>query len=336
MTNTPDHRRREEDDDHPFDRLLAALRARGAVVRLRSPDSARATCPTHLDRRPSLSVTRRPDRVLVRCFAGCRTSAVVSALGLLLADLFCGPPPRERQREIVAEYPYETLDDELLAQKVRLTPKGFRWRVPDESAADGWRWGLHGRVVDLYRAPELMDWKQVLLVEGEKAVDVLWRHRLPSTCPPAGASTWSTRWTDLLWRVGCCDVVVLPDGDLAGRRHAARVAAACYNYRAPSEPWGRDAREPWCSWPSAQPGDPEVAPLCVRVVDLPDLTCGADVVDWLSSDHSADELRELILTTPDWRPEDAQRIRLNRTRALTRERVRRFRARQHAGLSRTA
>ena len=39
-----------------------------------------AHCPTHTDRRPSLSVRDSDGRVLVRCFAGCRQADVMAAL----------------------------------------------------------------------------------------------------------------------------------------------------------------------------------------------------------------------------------------------------------------
>jgi hypothetical protein len=48
-----------------------------------------ARCPAHEDRKPSLSVhVGDDDRLLVHCFAGCTTEAIVGALGLKLADLY--------------------------------------------------------------------------------------------------------------------------------------------------------------------------------------------------------------------------------------------------------
>lgn len=59
------------------------------------------TCPAHEDRSPSLAVKAGNDgRVLVRCFAGCETPAVVAAVGLGLRDLFDATtptPPRRRR-----------------------------------------------------------------------------------------------------------------------------------------------------------------------------------------------------------------------------------------------
>lgn len=50
-----------------------------------------ARCPAHDDRTASLSITEAPDKVLVRCFAQCRTDDVLGAVGLAFKDLF---PPR--------------------------------------------------------------------------------------------------------------------------------------------------------------------------------------------------------------------------------------------------
>ncbi len=48
-----------------------------------------ARCPSHDDRRPSLSVAEGDDgRILINCFAGCTTDVVLESLGLDLRDLF--------------------------------------------------------------------------------------------------------------------------------------------------------------------------------------------------------------------------------------------------------
>lgn len=45
-------------------------------------------CPAHPDRHPSLVMTDTDDRILIHCRAGCRTSDVLSAMGLDYRDLF--------------------------------------------------------------------------------------------------------------------------------------------------------------------------------------------------------------------------------------------------------
>ena len=47
-----------------------------------------ARCPAHDDQHPSLSVTERECRILLKCWAGCDVREIVGALGLGLQDLF--------------------------------------------------------------------------------------------------------------------------------------------------------------------------------------------------------------------------------------------------------
>src|SRR5262249_12152582 len=77
---------------NPLETLLARL-----------PDARKAgngwsaRCPAHDDRRASLSVAQGDDgAALVKCHAGCDTSAILAAVGMKLADLFppkAGPTP---------------------------------------------------------------------------------------------------------------------------------------------------------------------------------------------------------------------------------------------------
>lgn len=55
-----------------------------------------ARCPGHEDKSPSLTVRALPDgRILMHCFAGCDTEAVLSAAGLTFNELFPEPLTRE-------------------------------------------------------------------------------------------------------------------------------------------------------------------------------------------------------------------------------------------------
>ena len=56
----------------------------------RSGDKLTARCPAHDDKTPSLNakIGELGDRVVVHCFAGCPTDAVVHALGWTMRDLF--------------------------------------------------------------------------------------------------------------------------------------------------------------------------------------------------------------------------------------------------------
>lgn len=65
-------------------------------------DRWKACCPAHDDRSPSLAIRDADGRLLVHCFAGCSTEAVLAAAGLTFADLWPEKPlghhkPRERR-----------------------------------------------------------------------------------------------------------------------------------------------------------------------------------------------------------------------------------------------
>jgi hypothetical protein len=286
--------------EHPFELFLARLRQRGCRVSLKGSDQARATCPTHADARPSLVVTRRGSLVLFKCFAGCRQHEVAQALGLRMADLFAHDVVRESPKRIVAEYDYFDGDGVHIAQKVRFEPKTFRWRHLDPRAR-GYRWGLNGTAPGLYRISDLAGAQRVFCVEGEKAVDFLLALGLEATCPPSGASRWDRLWSLDLVRAGCHEVIVLPDADRPGQKHADRVAA-----------------------------DLDATGIPVKVVLLPGLSQGSDAFDWLQGARTPADLEHCASTASYWAPTAVEDARLQRRRELTRERVRLYRLRKRA------
>lgn len=289
---------RTPDAQHPFDRVLSALQARGSRIRpnrdRHGRESVRAQCPAHDDRVASLIVTRDGDKALLMCWAGCppkhkrgaeRVERIADALGLKASDLFSGHARSTVSRRIVATYDYQAIDGTLLGQKVRYAPKGFRWRS-------------HSSDVGLYHLPDLIDTRTVFLTEGEKGCDRLWAMGLAATCGPAGVSRWMTEWSRDLWTIGCRDLVILPDNDQAGRDHAERVAADVHSLNV-------------------------AEPIVVKLVTLPGLAPKADVVDWLDAGHDGDELVGIAADTPAWSPGLTEQQRLARRRQLTLERVRR-------------
>ncbi len=90
---------------------------------------AMAFCDAHPDGekhgRRSLSLTLKPDRLLVGCFNGCRTEDVVAARGLEMRDLFADsvePMPRQHK-------PAPTLDGFCEERKLDKSRLRSRWRV---------------------------------------------------------------------------------------------------------------------------------------------------------------------------------------------------------------
>jgi putative DNA primase/helicase len=262
--------------DHPYDRFLAALTAKGCGVRIGRPGQARARCPSHDDRVASLIVSHAVDRVLVKCHAGCKFRDVIQSIGWREADTFVGPRPTHRQpRQITATYDYLNFAGDLLAQKVRFHPKAFRWRRRDPRNPDRWTWNVRGASVGLYRAPDLIESPQVFVVEGEKAADRLAQLGVVATCGPNGASQWMAEWSVDLWRVGARTLIVLPDNDLPGRQHAERIAESVTSLAT------SDA-------------------IKVKLIELPGLVEGADVFDWLEGHVGLNDLLEIAARASWW------------------------------------
>jgi hypothetical protein len=221
----------------------------------------------------------------------------------------------------VAEYSYETVLGTVLAVKVRREPKSFRWRLPSGA------YRLAGVTLPIFNQPALVDMRRVFVTEGEKGVQRLARLNLPATCPPAGASCWKPEWTSQVWRLGALEAIILADHDAAGEHHAEAVATALHGYtEVPTLP--DDAEAPWASWPMAEVDDADLAPLRVKVVRLPNLPPSGDVVDWLDGGHSRADLLALVNSTPFWTPDLRASQRMDRRRDLTRNRMRRLRARR--------
>jgi len=72
-------------------------------VRERGPGKWSARCPAHEDRAPSLSILETEDRTLVHCFAGCDASAICTAIGIELRDLFRDDRRRRRWHDEVQD-----------------------------------------------------------------------------------------------------------------------------------------------------------------------------------------------------------------------------------------
>ena len=192
----------------------------------RSGDGWTARCPAHEDRRASLSITEKPDRTLLHCHAGCDPDAVAGAAGLSLSDLFADAPSTSGpgKPSIAATYDYTDEHGSLLYQVVRYLPKNFRQRKPDGNG--GWIWKLGDVRRVAYRVPEVLEairvGRMVFIVEGEKDADRLHGLGLAATCNAGGAGKWTVELSE---HFRGARVVILPDNDEPGRKHAADVAA---------------------------------------------------------------------------------------------------------------
>lgn len=228
-------------------------------------------CPAHKDTRPSLSIREGDDgRVLIFCFGGCQSESVLAAVGLTFGDLYENGPAASRLGEPVALYDYYGSSGALLYQVVRYSPKEFRQRRRGPNGV-GWIWDLKGIERVPYNLAEVKVEAAtggiVFVPEGEKDVETLGMLGLVATTNSSGAGQWSASHAAHLR--GAC-VVVLPDNDAVGRRHAATVAATCL---AAGARW-------------------------VRIVELPNLPPGGDVSDWVADGGTVQRLLDLVRDTP--------------------------------------
>jgi hypothetical protein len=176
-------------------------------------------------------------------------------------------------RKIVATYDYADLDGKTVFQVVRMEPKDFRQRRPDPQAPDGWSWSVKGVKQVPYRLADLFALEgrgTVYVVEGEKDADLLSSHGLTATCNAGGAGKWPE---DLSAYFDGLDVVIVPDNDEAGRKHADVVAASVRDYAN-----------------------------SVRVLTLPALPVKGDVSDWIADGNDAKALPDFAARAPLWTP----------------------------------
>jgi len=259
---------------YPVDLILSRL---DRVKRVSGGYMAR--CPVHDDKNPSLSITEGDDgRVLLKCFAGCSTEEIVKALGLTMSDLF--PPGSKPQKQRAAyvntkpTYIYVNKEGEPLFGIVRTPQKQFMAVHLD---GDGWAYGMGGANPTIYNLPKVIDavnkGELVFVVEGEKDADNMAKVGLTATTNPFGAGKWHAEYSNYLKNA---DVVIIPDNDAVGRRHAEQVAQSLVG-KAKS----------------------------IKILELPNLPPSGDVSDWLGAGGTKEELLKLAEQAPDYEPKEA-------------------------------
>lgn len=127
-----------------------------------------------------------------------------------------------------------------------------------------WTAGVDGVRRVPYRLPKLLNAQEVFLVEGEKDVESLELFGLVASCNSGGSGSTKLykEWTSIF---AGKDIVIIPDNDLPGRKHAAGVAEALIGTSA-----------------------------SIRIVDLPGLAERGDATDWIKSGGTSEKLRTLV------------------------------------------
>ncbi len=254
--------------------MSAEIVAKQLAKASRSGNGWVACCPAHDDKNASLSLTDGTDgKVLAKCHAGCTFGAIAAAL-LKQGISLNSKKSRNSRGKLIATYDYKAEDGKLLFQSCRFDPKRFTQRQPDGKG--GWQWNLRGVEPVPFRLPELKAaiaaGNRVCIVEGEKDCDNLIKLGFDATTGPMGAGKWSP---SLSPHFTGARVVIIPDNDEAGRKHAKLVGIALGGFAAH-----------------------------VVVLELSELPEKGDISDWIAAGGTAEQLRAEIesraLAWADW------------------------------------
>jgi hypothetical protein len=253
-----------------------------------------ALCPAHDDRR-RLSLTLgigKGGQLLVRCHAnkGCTFKSIAAALGFPESRFYLHPVEAHTGPDVVAtRYVYR----DRMAPRFRIVRTVLKAMWVERWEAGEWIKGLADYEPIPYQLDSLRacpSGEPVFFVEGEKKADCIREVGLVATCSPFGAGKFSA---NLAGHFKGLQVVILPDHDEAGWKHAGMVATA-------------------------------LAPLCcVRICELPLLRLKGDVWDWFQP-IAIDARREALLAAAAnariWDGTDAQErlavLRMEIARAL--------------------
>jgi len=178
-------------------------------------------------------------------------------------------PALERTLKRTTEFSYYDADGVEAYQVIRIDEGGkktYRQRRPDGNG--GWVWSVKDIDPLPYNLPDILTNpdKTIYIVEGEKAAEALKRYNVIASTNHGGAGNWKP---ELNKHFAGRNVVIIPDNDEAGDKHAIKVIN-------------------------------ELLPVAkaVKRVDLPNLPDKGDAVDWLDAGNTIEQLRELVKNAP--------------------------------------
>lgn len=228
----------------PIERLIAALDAHGCRP-TQSGQGWTARCPSHDDRKPSLSVGEGSDgKALLKCHAGCSHGQVLQALRLEERDLFSDAPQPLRsvngtagssgfatwQAAVPKSLGMPTQHYEYRDTRGHLVQVVARWDAafgsktirPLALFGGAWQCKAMPDRRPLYRLPSVIAaGDTIVVVEGEKCVDALAGIGVNATTSSMGAeAAGKSDWSPLAGK----QVVIMPDHDAAGAKYASDVA----------------------------------------------------------------------------------------------------------------
>ncbi len=74
---------------HNFEDIVRLIENKNNYRRIACGNSYKLLCPSHNDRKPSLSASKGKDDItLLKCFTGCRIEDICNSIGIQVRDLF--------------------------------------------------------------------------------------------------------------------------------------------------------------------------------------------------------------------------------------------------------
>jgi hypothetical protein len=203
-------------------------------------DEYRAACPFHDDINPSLTFSNQTGKYYCH---GCGKKGHIAHFYAKLHGLDTkldypkilssisheiNLPIEKEKPKMIAAYDYHDINGGLLFQVCRMQPKNFWQRRPDGNGSwitkDIFKKEKGGIDPVLYRLPAIAKANEIIIVEGEKDVDLLvGMNFVGATTCPMGAKKWRHTYNETLRGK---DVVLIPDNDEEGRAHMAQIGAA--------------------------------------------------------------------------------------------------------------
>lgn len=165
----------------------------------------------------------------------------------------------------------------------------IKWNDDHTDYTESGRWdnGLENTPLTLYGSWLLDRWRSMydknaadqrllFIVEGEKDCESLWDNSIPAVCNPMGSGKWRDEFSPLL---AGFDVVILPDNDEPGIKHADQVATSVTAASVANS---------------------------VRILNLwellPELPPKGDVTDYLALGGTAEDITSAVERIASWMP----------------------------------
>lgn len=198
-------------------------------------------CPIHDDSNPSLHIaigkdSTGKDRLLVKCFSGCDSTAILNYINENKTKAIFSPKPAVSGKTkaylstLVKTYTYRNAGGKMVYQVLRYAnPKSFRFRRPTddlEAYPSGYIWSIDDSDRILYNLDKVITsistGQYVWKVEGEKDADNLTEIGFTATCNlfGAGSGKWRPEYSAQLENA---NLICVPDEDESGYIHVFEI-----------------------------------------------------------------------------------------------------------------